>query len=661
MLYVCEGKSLIYRREGETLQIDAYGPGVLRVRSVPGSAVLDQNWTLLAPKPADVEIKETPSGYAITNGNICCEITERKGQITFYDKDGNTLLQEEWTSERDLCGRYVTAASGDLFRFETQFFPNEGEHLYGMGMEAHDVFDLKGTVIELCQQNTKITIPFVVSSKGYGFLWNNPGIGRAEFGCSRTRWVVEQSRQMDYLVFAEGSIAANVKKYAEISGYAPEFPFWATGLWQSKLRYTSQQELLDVAREYKKRDIPVSMMVCDFHHWTRQGEWKFEPTLWPDPQGMVQELKDMGMELLVSVWPTVDPRSENFSTMKERNMLIRTDRGMEFLIWFAHGPQTYMDTTNPDTQSFVWSKVDENYYKNGITHFWLDESEPEFLPYEYDNLRYTAGSGMEVSSLYPYYYSKMFYDGLRQKGETEIVNLVRSAFIGSQRLGAVVWSGDIPSTFNSLRRQIKAGLNLSLTAYPWWTTDIGGFHGGDPDSEAYREVMIRWFQFGAFCPVLRMHGNRANPDRVPDPPYSTDSFCQSGGPNEIWSFGEKAYQVMRRYTLIRERLRPYIKEQFDLASQDGTPVTRPMVWSFPDPECYQIFDQYMFGPDLMVCPVCEAGISSRKVYLPQGTNWRNAYTGELFAGGQWIVADAPLESIPLFLTENAKLSVELFE
>lgn len=659
MLEVHDRSAILFRKEGEVLLVEAYGRDVIRVRCNIGPEILDQNWTLLAPKVAQTVIEKQNDGYTLSNGKIVCQI-KAKGQLTFFNQRGEILLEEEWTSERDMRGRFIKTVGGDLCRFETQFFPNKNEHLYGMGQEAHDIFDLKGSVIDLCQQNTKITIPFVVSDKGYGFLWNNPGIGRAEFGMSRTRWVAEASKQMDYLVMAGDSIRENVKRLAELTGYAPEFPDWATGLWQSKLRYLSQEELLNVAREYKRRRIPLSMIVCDFYHWTQQGEWKFDRDYWPDPAAMVAELKQMGIHLLLSIWPTVDCRSENFLSMKDQNMLIRTERGMEFLQFFR-GPQTYIDTTNPAARQFVWEKVKQNYYTHGIRHFWMDEAEPEFLPYEYDNLRYTLGNGMEVSCLYPYCYAQAFYDGLKASGETEIVNLIRSAFIGSQRFGVVVWSGDIQATFSSLRRQIKAGLNLSFCSMPWWTTDIGGFHGGSTNDPKYQELMIRWFQFGAFCPVFRMHGNRENPDRAPEPLYDLGSFCPSGGDNEIWSFGQQAYEIMRKYVLIRENLKPYIKQQFHLASEDGTPITRPMVYEFQDQECISMFDQYMFGPDIMVCPVCEAGLQTRTVYLPKGEEWADAYSGRSYEGGQWIEAACPLETLPLFLRKGTELTPALFQ
>jgi alpha-D-xyloside xylohydrolase len=645
---------LTFSREGESLVLEPYGPDVIRVRSTAGARVLDEAWTLLPPAPDCAHVTREAGKAVLRNGKISAEMTD-DGHICYFNDRGGELLREQWAYERDLPGRWIRKSAGDLFKVETLFVPQAGEHFYGMGQESHDLFDLKGSVIELCQQNTKSTIPFVVSSRGYGLLWNNPGIGRVEFGASRTRWVAEAARQMDYLVIAGGDIPEIVRRYSSLTGYAPEFPDWALGLWQSKLRYETQEQLLEVAREYKRRGIPLSMIVCDYFHWPQQGDWKFDPRYWPDPAGMVRELNEIGVKLLVSIWPTVDPRSENYEEMRDRNMLIRTDRGPGVLT-FCRGPETYFDATNPEARAFVWDKIQKNYYAYGVRNFWLDESEPEIWPYDYDNLRYCEGNGLEVSNLYPFYYAKAFYDGQRAGGQNEILNLIRCAFIGSQRFGVVLWTGDIRSDFDSLRRQIKAGLHVSLCGMPWWTTDIGGFHGGDRRDEGYRECFVRWFQFGAFCPVFRMHGNRDLPGGPKAPTFrSMDGSCPSGDENEIWSYGETAYGIMRFYVNLRERLRPYIGAQMHTASQDGTPVMRPLFYDFPQEECYGIFDQYMFGPSLMACPIHEQGRRARRVFLPAGADWTDARTRVPYAGGQWIETEAPLDWMPLFLrAEDAR-------
>jgi alpha-D-xyloside xylohydrolase len=244
-----------------------------------------------------------------------------------------------------------------------------------------------------------------------------------------------------------------------------------------------------------------------------------------------------------------------------------------------------------------------------------------------------------------------FYEGMHDAGETAILNLCRSAWAGSQRYGAAVWSGDINSTFEAFQAQVRAGLNMGLSGIPWWTTDIGGFYGGDPESPAFRELVIRWFQYSTFCPLFRLHGDRLVVSQEPN-------MLNTGGPNEAWSFGEEAYVIIKDLLFLRERLGPYILEQMQLAHQKGIPPMRPLFFDFPgDEACASIDDQFLFGPDLLVAPVLTEGARQREVYLPGGTTWADAWSGQTFTGGQHIVAEAPLERIPLYLRASAQLPI----
>jgi len=246
-------------------------------------------------------------------------------------------------------------------------------------------------------------------------------------------------------------------------------------------------------------------------------------------------------------------------------------------------------------------------------------------------------------------HARGFYEGMLDAGEAEVVLLCRSAWAGSQRYGVAVWSGDIPATFDSLRRQVRAGLNIGLSGIPWWTTDIGGFHGGDPADHDYRELIVRWFQYGAFCPLFRLHG-----DRLPRIPLTTE---MTGGPNEVWSFGDEAYELICQVLALRERIRPYVNAQMQRAHEDGMPPMRPLFVDFPDdPESWSVDDEFMLGPDLLVAPILSAGLRARPVYLPPGL-WKNAWTGVVCAGGTTISVDAPLDRIPVLLRSSARVPV----
>ena len=401
----------------------------------------------------------------------------------------------------------------------------------------------------------------------------------------------------------------------------------------------------------------MDAIVVDFFHWTMQGDFKFEPRDWPDPESMVKELKELGIETVVSVWPTIDERSENFGEMSGKGYLVRADRGSAIhMTWM--GNTVFYDTTHPGARKFVWEKCRENYYKKGIRIFWLDEAEPEYGPYDFDNYRYYAGPALQCTNIYPLMYAKGFYEGLQAEGEKEIMSLVRCAWAGSQKYGVLTWSGDIHSSFRAMREQLQAGLSMGMAGIPWWTSDIGGFVGGDISNPDFKELLVRWFAWGAFCPVFRMHGERSPWYEREQEFIDNVRQLTSGQDNEVWSFGEDNYEILKQYLFIRERLRPYIRECMRAASETGAPVMRPLFFDFPkDPICWETEDQYMFGPDLLVAPVMEMGERTRSVYLPAGLSWTEAKTGKIYEGGQRITVDAPLSVIPVFVREGKRLPV----
>jgi alpha-D-xyloside xylohydrolase len=528
-----------------------------------------------------------------------------------------------------------------------------------MGQYQQPWLDLKGCTLELAQRNSQASVPFMHSSLGYGFFWNNPAIGEASFAKNHTQWTAKVTDQLDYWITAGDTPAEITRQYAEATGKAPMMPSFATGFWQCKLRYRTQQEVLDVAREYKRRQLPLSVIVIDFFHWPNQGTWCFDPRDWPDPKAMIDELKSLGIETMVSVWPTVDSRTSNYVEMQSKGYLVSTERGVSVNLDFM-GNTTFFDATHPDARRYVWEKVKQNYYDLGIRLFWLDEAEPEYRAYDFDNYRYHLGPVLEVGNIYPRKFAEGFYDGLRQQGETDIVNLVRCVWAGSQRYGVLAWSGDVHSSFHALRNQLAAGLNMGLAGIPWWTTDIGGFQGGNVNDPAFHELLIRWFQWGVFCPVFRLHGYREPQIKPSDMWRDGIPQCDSGSPNEIWSYGEQNFQIMRHWLLVRERLRPYIETLMANAHATGDPVMRPMFYDFPkQAQSWQVEDQYMFGADILVAPILHAGQNSRKVWLPEGETWVGM-DGERIEGGQWITARAPLESIPFYARAGTSVLVSLF-
>ncbi len=676
-----EGKRLVIRQGIGQLWIDAWGRDSVRIRMTSEPEMDPRDWALTEPveetEPEITweEVDTTDPWYRgdaykahhqkgkiwrFTNGGITVQVNP-EGWLSFLNRKGEVLTEECWRN-RDRISRYSTSLrmpARELkpipgttdWALTARFEAYDDERIYGMGQYQDRQLNKKGALLELCHRNSQASVPFFISSRGYGFLWNNPAIGACVFGSNRTEWTARSTKKMDYFITCGDTPADIERNYTAAVGRAPMMPEYGMGYWQCKLRYRTQEELLTVARRHKAMGLPMDAIVVDFFHWTRQGDYRFEPLDWPDPEAMVKELKEMGIETVVSVWPTVDEKSENFGEMAEKGYLIRTDRGTDISTWM--GDVLIFDATNPGAQRFVWEKCKAHYYDIGIRCFWLDEAEPEFACYEFDNYRYWAGPALQTSNLYPLCYAKGFWDGLRAAGETEILSLTRCAWVGSQKYAVLAWSGDVHSSFRAMREQLAAGLSMEMAGIPWWTCDLGGFMGGDISDPDFRELLLRWFAWGCFLPVFRMHGERS-------PWYEREQEYRngvrqltSGQDNEVWSFGEENTPILSRYLFIRERLRPYVRRIMREAHESGAPVMRPLFYDFPeDGEAWKIEDSYMFGPDLLISPVMEAGMTERRVYLPAGAVWKDAYTGKVYDGGQTIDVPAPIDIIPVMLRDG---------
>lgn len=606
--------------------------------------------------------------HTITNGKITAKVSF-EGCISFFNQNGELLTEEYWRN-RNRINRYCVPLRVEArelkcyqgstdYELTARFEAFDDEKIFGMGQYQEKNLNKKGAVLELAHRNSQASVPFMLSSRGYGFLWNNPAIGTATFGINKTEWYAKSTKKLDYFITAGDTPAEIEENYTAATGRAPKMPEYGLGYWQCKLRYRNQQELLEVARKHKKLGLPMDAIVIDFFHWTIQGDFKFEPRDWPDPEGMIRELKELGIETVVSIWPTIDERSENFGKMADSGYLVSADRGNGIhMTWM--GNTVFYDATNPGAREYVWEKCRENYYKYGIKCFWLDEAEPEYGPYDFDNYRYYAGPALQCTNIYPLMYVKGFYDGLKSEGETEVLSLVRCAWAGSQKYGALTWSGDIHSSFRAMREQLQAGLNMSVAGIPWWTSDIGGFLGGDISDTKFRELLVRWFEWGAFCPVFRMHGERSPWHEREEEFINGVRQLTSGQDNEVWSFGEDNFEILKKYLFLRERLRPYIRECMDEASLSGMPVMRPLFFDFyKDKTAWKIEDEYMFGPDILVAPVMEENTSERKVYLPEGAIWTDANTKKAYSGGQNVTVPAPLDIIPVFIRDNKKIDIYL--
>jgi alpha-D-xyloside xylohydrolase len=642
--------SIIYKSKGETLKITAWGPDAVRVQATRRKEIRDDlPGALLAPEASEVVIEENEhDGLSLTNGLLKARFGSM-GTLAFERTDEGRILLEEpfryWSPISSVPARHYRP-DGESQNIRVEFKPQD-ERIWGMGQQRHGFLDHKGTSFNLMHINGEFTVPFYVSSAGYGFLWNHPGIGSVSFSNNRTVWESNDSQQIDYWVVTGDRLKSILASYVRATGLPPVPPERMSGYWQCKLRYKTQDEVLEVARTFKEKNIPIDIIIIDYFHWTEMGDYRFDPECFPDPEAMVAELKEMGIEVVVSIWPAISEHSENLARVEDGNLMIGCRRGMDYqrrlprhferdekpekMSW-EH--MHFLDFTNPDTADWIWDTVKQNYYDKGIRHFWLDASEPATKHFDFGNLEYFLGSGDSVGCIYPNKEVEAFVKGLDEEGEKGLL-LSRCLWAGGQRYGAAVWSGDINSSFDEMRRQVLMSLHASMSGLHLWHADCGGFRraGLDCQSDEFHELIIRWLQWSVYQPVCRMHGNRPV--------------------NEPWSFGSDVEEILTKWIRLRYELKPYILEEMKKTSQTGVPLVRPLwIEHQDDPACLDIADEFRFGDRFLVAPVLEYKARSRSVYLPKGAEWYDAWSGERYEGGQWMECEAPLDRMPVFLCNS---------
>lgn len=675
MQFIKENHSLILKHQGEMLRIDPWGKNALRIRATMFPEFTDKAWALteeVEKNIGEVRIYEEEcymgdANYAtrevatVTNGKIKVHINH-VGILSFFkiqDGEEKLILREYFRayggtiSKESRCTKVINREwkgiiGGCDYSLNLKFESNEGEKIFGMGQYQQPYMDLKGSILELAQRNSQVSVPFYISSLGYGMLWNNPAVGQVMFGRNYTEWIARSTKDMDYWITADDTPKAILSNYVDATGHSSQFPEDLMGLWQCKLRYRTPEEVLEVAHKYKDMGIKLDQIVIDFFHWPYQGDWKFDKEYWPDPKAMIDELHEMGIKVIVSVWPSVDRRSENFGSMLEKGLLIKTERGAAQTYDFQ-GDCVEIDAFNPETRKYVWEICKKNYYDLGVDAFWLDNSEPDYGVYDFEHYRYYDAPALQVSNIYPQMYSKAYYDEMSKLSDRPVVNLLRSAWAGSQKYGNVVWSGDVPSSFEAFYDQVQCGLNMGMAGIAWWTTDIGGFMTDDVNDPDFRQLLIRWYQFAVYSAVLRMHGDRG-PFNIPalDDRNFGGGYLHTGQSTEIWSYGEDNFKIMKDYLELRYSMKDYIKSLFDEAAENGSPLLRTMFYEFPeDKKCWELQDQYMFGAKYLVAPIFQLNQFQREVYLPAG-QWKLTSDGTVYEGGQTVTVDAPIEYMPVF-------------
>jgi len=786
------------------LKIQVCSENIIRVIASPSDSFSTRK-SLMVNKtiwePAEWTLKEADNSVELITSKLSVKIDRQNGEISFFNAKGELILHE-----KNGGGKIITAADvmgESTFHIQQLFNSFDDESFYGLGAHQNDIWNYKGHDVDLWQYNIIDVIPFLVSSRNYGILWDNnsrtkfgdirdyqsisslklyskdgkeggltaeyfknpdfsslftqrsesriehefidkndafpegfqqnvsavrwsgeieadkPGINKFRLYCSgytkmwidgklvvdswRQNWLPwthmvnlnmepgkrfpikiewihtggyiglkyltpedkiyqnnlslysEAADQIDYYFVYGENIDEIVKGYRTITGKTPMMPKWAMGLWQCRERYRTQDELLDVVKEFRSRKIPLDNIVQDWFYW-KEDQWgshEFDTERYPDPEGMVNELhNELNAHIMISVWPKFYAGTKHYNAFKENDWLYMRNVEKEQRDWVGPGYlSTFYDPYSPGACSLYWKQINEKLYSKGLDAWWLDSTEPDLqsnLSFDEWRLRIgptALGTSARYLNTYSLMNSKCVYEGQRKVNpDRRVFILTRSAFAGQQRYGAATWSGDVAARWYDLKTQISAGLNFSISGIPYWTTDIGGFaveprfeRPNETDLEEWRELNTRWFQFGTFCPLFRVHGQF---------PY-----------REMYNIAPEthtAYQTQLAYDKLRYRLMPYIYSLSGMVTLNDYTIMRALVMDFGnDKKARSAGDQFMFGPALMINPIYEYKARTRKVYLPANTGWYNFHTGKYFEGGQTIEADAPYSDIPVFVKEGS--------
>lgn len=805
-----EGNSILIKlgKQSETdpalLKVEVCTDNIIRITASPGESFSTRP-SLMVDKTEWEEVGwsiiEKNNWLELSTSKLDVKINVKNGAVEFYDKNGNTLLKEMIGGGKIFTDAVVMEEQ--TYHIQQLFDSPEGEAFYGLGAHQNDVFNYKGHNVDLWQYNIVNAIPFLVSSKNYGILWDNnsrtkfgdirdyepisslklygkdgteggltaeyfvdsvfdslfteqqeqriqheyidvndeypegfqenvkavrwsgqikavePGLHSFRLYCSgytkmwidgelvvdswRQNWLPwthfqnlnmeegkkydikiewihtggfiglryldpadkiynnrislysEVADQIDYYFIHGANKDDVIAGYREVTGKAPMMPKWAMGLWQCRERYKTQDELLNVVREFRKRNIPLDNIVQDWFYWEedRWGSHEFDPERFPNSKGMIETLHNkLNTRIMISVWPKFYVGTEHYKEFDGKGWLYKRNVEKEQRDWVGQGyVSTFYDPYSPGAGELFWEQINEKLFSLGIDAWWLDATEPDIhsnLSREETRLRIgptALGTSARYLNTYSLMNSKSVYEGQRKAAPNQrVFILTRSAFAGQQRYSAATWSGDIAARWYDLKAQIPAGLNFSLSGIPYWTTDIGGFavepryeQPNESDLEEWRELNTRWFQFGAFCPLFRVHGQY---------PY-----------REIFNVapdGHPAYKAMLKYDNLRYRLMPYVYSLTGYVTHRDYTIMRALVMDFGnDKNVYNIGDQFMFGPSILVNPVYEYKSRARELYLPNGTGWYDLHSGKYYKGGQTIEADAPYSDIPLFVREGS--------
>ncbi|MQY78061.1 MAG: DUF5110 domain-containing protein [Bacteroidetes bacterium] len=652
--------NVIFLEEGE-LQIIPYTYRSAQVLFYPKGDILPMKENFTVTKiPEDIHIKRKEKGDKVTLswGMVKFTIDKTSGHISYYRSDEllfRDVAINSFSFKKNMLG------DTPLYRVEKKFEIPVTQGLYGLGQFQDGVVNFQDHETYIVQANKISVNPLLVSTSGYGILWDNYSKTLYKNNGGITSFTSEYAAVISYFIIVGEDMDDVIKGYRELTGDAPLFGKWAYGYWQSKERYKSFAELKEVVNEYRSRKIPIDNIVQDWKYWGENSQWsalKFDLETYPDPEKNIKDLHDLNVHLMVSIWPSMGNETDVFKEMNSKEFLYGH-------FWSNERAKLY-DAYTKEAREIYWKYIKENLIKKGVDALWMDGTEPELSHTDTREkteeeiitcVSPTVGPLDRYLNTYSLMTTTGAYKGQRALGDDKrVFTLTRSAFTGQQRNAAVTWSGDVVARWDVFKAQIAGGINFSLSGIPYWTHDIGAFFtdvggGNYPDGHkdpCYRELYTRWYQFGAFSPIFRSHG--------------------TGTPREVWRFGDEGdifYEALKKTSVLRYRLMPYIYSTAWRVTNEGYSVMRAIPMSFPnDTNSYEINDQYLFGESFLVKPVTQEMYYYHKsnnesselevdktvdIYLPYGTKWYDFWTGNSYKGGGKIKTSATIDKVPLFV------------
>ena len=670
------------------VELQFYGPSIVRVLKSPSGKTYTKESLSVTKKPTITKFAVSQQGDVVSlkTEKLRVDVHVKTGQLSFYSTKGESLLKELGATFTDF-----NDAGSKTYTVLQSFVLDKDEDIYGLGQQQSGKLSQRNTKINMVQGNTDDYVPYFVSTKGYGLFWDNYSPTVFEDTPASTSFKSEVGDCMDYYLMLGGSIDGSIADMRDLTGQAPMMPLWTFGYWQSKERYKSQNELVGVVKNYRDLGVPLDGIIQDWQYWGSNYLWnamEFLNTEFPNPKKMVEDIHNMHAHVIISIWNSFGPQTKQFREMQPKGMLLNfgtwPQSGLE--AWppnreYPSGVQPY-DPYNPEAREIYWKYLQKGLFSLGMDGWWMDSSEPDhldFKPSDFD-LKTYLGSFRKVRNAFPL----MTVGGVAEhqraaSSDKRVFILTRSAFAGQQRYGANTWSGDVNSSWQSLRNQIPAGLNFCMSAIPYWNTDIGGFFASSYNrgwsegakNPSFQELYVRWLQFGAFSPMMRSHG--------------TDI------PREIYNFGKKGepiFDAIEKAIRLRYSLLPYTYSAAWTVTNSQSTLMRALVMDFGDKKVRNMNNEYLFGKSILVAPVVHAqytpetvlranaetgwdkkdasadaknqtvnftAAKSTNVYLPAGTLWYDFWTNEPLQGGQEITKSTRIDEIPLYIRSGSIL------